>query len=322
MTSLILVLLCVFLAYGLGCINPAWYGVRLLYHKDLRKLGSGTLGTRNVYRNYGLPLAVPVFLLDLCKLWPMLALLPVMGISSDLTQTLVIFAGVLGHIYPVQFGFCGGKGLAIFMGAAIYILLCNPSNLLCYTAFLPVVIAHRRKPLGLNVKLADTGDELEQIFALNYQTFVEEIPQHSVNADRRLQDKFHQRNTYVVCKDGSQVIAMASFSTARPFSLDAKVADLDAWLPTHGNICEVRLLSVKKEYRHTRACATLLSFLIAQLLQRRVDMAVISGTTRQLKLYKKLGFQAFYELVGTPEALYQPMYITRADLRKARWLLC
>ncbi len=47
----------------------------------------------------------------------------------------------------------------------------------------------------LNFKVAATPDEFEAIHALNYRTFVEEIPQHSPNGERRLVDKFHAENT-------------------------------------------------------------------------------------------------------------------------------
>ena len=51
-------------------------------------------------------------------------------------------------------------------------------------------------------------------------------------------------------------------------------------------------------------------------LQHKYDLAVISGTTRQLKLYKQMGFVPFARLVGTEDALYQPMYLTK-DTYKA-----
>jgi hypothetical protein len=43
-------------------------------------------------------------------------------------------------------------------------------------------------------------------------------------------------------------------------------------------------------------------------------MALISGTTRQQRLYRHLGFVPFGPLVGTPEALFQPMYLTKERL--------
>ena len=51
------------------------------------------------------------------------------------------------------------------------------------------------------IKIADTSDEREQIHGLNYATFVEEIPQHARNPQRRLVDRFDAQNEYVVGVD-------------------------------------------------------------------------------------------------------------------------
>jgi len=48
-------------------------------------------------------------------------------------------------------------------------------------------------------KRAETVAEFEQIHALNYSTFVREIPQHEDPGDGRLVDKFHAENTYLIC---------------------------------------------------------------------------------------------------------------------------
>src|ERR1035437_983015 len=45
-------------------------------------------------------------------------------------------------------------------------------------------------------------------------------------------------------------------------------------------------------------------------VEKSYDLAIISGTTRQLKLYQHLGFVPFGPLVGTAAAPYQPMYLT------------
>jgi ribosomal protein S18 acetylase RimI-like enzyme len=174
--------------------------------------------------------------------------------------------------------------------------------------------------MSYDIKLADSDTEFEQIFALNYQTFVEEIPQHQVNEAKTLRDKFHADNSYIICKDGEKIAGMVACCDKRPFSLDAKVDKLDSYLPPHKSVCELRLLAVQKEYRRTRIPALLLSALCKHLLSQGVDLAVISGTVLQLSMYEKLGFRPFYQLVGKEGAWYQPMYITARDLRSARWL--
>ena len=52
---------------------------------------------------------------------------------------------------------------------------------------------------GLQCRIAAEQWEFEQIHRLNYETFVEDIPQHRPNEARRLVDRFHDQNTYFIC---------------------------------------------------------------------------------------------------------------------------
>ena len=106
---------------------------------------------------------------------------------------------------------------------------------------------------------------------------------------------------------------MAAVRGNRPFSLDEKVADLDSYLPDAKNICEIRLLAVEPAYRRGPVFFGIMKRLNQYCRENEYDHAVISGTTRQLKLYKHMGFKPFHHLVGKKGAYYQPMYIT-ADL--------
>jgi hypothetical protein len=88
-------------------------------------------------------------------------------------------------------------------------------------------------------KIASEPDEFEQIHRLNYQAFVEEIPQHPPNPARRLVDRFHAENRYVIGLDGQRVMAMLALRDQRPFSLDLKLANLEQYLPPHHHLGEV-----------------------------------------------------------------------------------
>lgn len=161
-------------------------------------------------------------------------------------------------------------------------------------------------------KIATSPDEFEQIHRLNYLTFSEEIPQHQKNEEQKLVDQFHAENTYIICIKENEVIGMAAVRNNRPFSLDKKIGPVEQALPFSINSpCEVRLLSVKKEYRNGRVFLGLAQFLIKYCIKKGYDIALISGTVRQLKLYGQLGFQPFAQLTGTDEALFQPMYLTK-----------
>jgi aspartate aminotransferase-like enzyme len=72
----------------------------------------------------------------------------------------------------------------------------------------------------------------------------------------------------------------------------------------------VRLLSVEREYRNGLVFSKLVGLLAHHFRDQGFDMAIISGTLRQKRLYKHLGFVPFGPVVGVGEAQFQPMFLT------------
>jgi aspartate aminotransferase-like enzyme len=165
-------------------------------------------------------------------------------------------------------------------------------------------------------RIASEPWEFEQIHRLNYRTFVEEIPQHSPNPDGSLIDKFHAENTYMICLHEDELVGMIAVRGNRPFSLDQKLPNLDDLLPPATNICEYRLLSVAPGHRKGRVFIGLVAEVARYCLEKGYDLALISGTTRQAKLYRHIGFEPFGPLVGTGDAIFQPMYLTLATAER------
>src|SRR6266576_6076798 len=159
-------------------------------------------------------------------------------------------------------------------------------------------------------KSATEGWEFEEIHRLNYKTFVEEIPQHKAQPTDRLVDKFHSENTYLICLSGRKLAGMLAVRGNRPFSLDQKLENLDSYLPAGRRICEIRLLAVDKKFRGAQVLQGILALLWQHGIEKGYDLAIISGTTRQFKLYQHLGFVPFGPPVGAGEAHFQPMYVT------------
>src|ERR1051326_3781501 len=151
---------------------------------------------------------------------------------------------------------------------------------------------------ALRFKIATADWEFEAIHRLNYKTFVEEIPQHANNPEQRLVDKFHAENTYAICLRGEQLAGMVAGRTNRPFSLDKKVPNLDQFLPPGRNLLEVRLLSVEKNFLKGVVFSKLVGLLAQHFRDQGYDLALISGTLRQLRLYQHLGFVPFGPVVG------------------------
>ncbi|NHN33385.1 glycerol-3-phosphate acyltransferase [Paenibacillus agricola] len=109
-----------FVAYGLGCLSVAYLWVKLKYGQDIRTLGSGTAGARNAGRMYGSSTFMITLLGDAAK--AALAIYLATRITESLAYMAVIgLIVIVGHIYPVFLGFQGGKGMAPFAGGALMI---------------------------------------------------------------------------------------------------------------------------------------------------------------------------------------------------------
>ena len=142
-------------------------------------------------------------------------------------------------------------------------------------------------------KIATNQDEHDQIYQLNYKTFVEEIPQHAQNEQQRLIDRFDDENTYMIAKRNDEVVGMIAVRGTRPFSLDLKLDDLDELLPKEARPCEIRLLSVKENLRKSPVFYKLSELLVSYCLEHGYNMALISGVGNQIPLYKKMGFEEY-----------------------------
>ncbi|WP_346235126.1 GNAT family N-acetyltransferase [Lysinibacillus telephonicus] len=162
-------------------------------------------------------------------------------------------------------------------------------------------------------KIATTDKEFDNIAALNYETFVEEIPQHEPNETRKKFDRFHKENCYIVVYKKTEIVGMLAFRDRRPFSLDEKIGKVERYLQDTDceNLAEIRLLAVKKRYRTGRVFFRLIQAVYSFAYHQGYSAVVISGTTREQKLYKQMGFEQFADAVGSEEAKFIPMVLTR-----------
>lgn len=166
-------------------------------------------------------------------------------------------------------------------------------------------------------KQATTQDELEQIYCMNYTTFVEEIPQHEPNEQRRLVDDMLDRSDAFVCLYGETLVGMFVVCGERPFSLDRKLDDLDQYLPSGYRPCEGRLLAVDPEYRSGRVFVGLMKMLLRYCDDNGYDMAVFSAAESQWPMYESGGCVAFGPMLGADEARFRGMYVTRENFSGA-----
>src|SRR5256885_14862845 len=118
------------LAYLLGSVLGSLVVGHFRGGVDIRTLGSGNAGGTNALRTQGKAFAFWVMLIDVGK--GMLAAatipdldIPGVGFDPEIDRALVLygvsFAAIVGHVFPIWFGFCGGKGGATAVGPVVYL---------------------------------------------------------------------------------------------------------------------------------------------------------------------------------------------------------
>jgi glycerol-3-phosphate acyltransferase PlsY len=115
-------LVAVVAAYLVGSLSFAVIVSRAMGLRDPRSYGSGNPGATNVLRSGSKVAALLTLLLDGFKGWLPVALVHVFGAPHGLgtgTEALVGLAAFLGHLFPIYFGFKGGKGVATSAGVLL-----------------------------------------------------------------------------------------------------------------------------------------------------------------------------------------------------------
>lgn len=134
---------CAAVAYLLGSLSFSIIVTKLLYHKDIRTFGSGNAGMTNVLRTFGKKAAALTIVGDIGK-GVVAVLLAKWAFGSFASADAIYgayiaaFCAVLGHVYPVYFGFKGGKAVSVATGTIIAIkpVLVLPLLVVFFVVFL------------------------------------------------------------------------------------------------------------------------------------------------------------------------------------------
>ena len=138
------------LSYLLGCINGAIATSHLFYHDDVRRHGSGNAGLTNFYRNYGAKCAPMVIAFDMLKavgavLLGNYFLGYLLGWGAAGKYFGALFC-VIGHMFPVFYGFKGGKGVSSTCGVMLMTFWWQA--LICYVITIALIAITKFVSLG------------------------------------------------------------------------------------------------------------------------------------------------------------------------------
>jgi len=131
-------------AYLLGSISFGIIVTKIVKGVDIRNYGSGSTGMTNVLRTVGKGPGALVFIGDAAK--GMLAVLLGQYYGGDVYAVIGGIAAMLGHAYPIFFGFKGGKGVAT--GFGIILALAPEVTAIAITIFLVTVFLSKYVSLG------------------------------------------------------------------------------------------------------------------------------------------------------------------------------
>jgi glycerol-3-phosphate acyltransferase PlsY len=182
-------LLAVVVAYLAGAIPFGYLLVRWKTGEDVREKGSGNIGATNVLRTTGRAIGVATLALDIAKGVFAVWLADKLSDGSAVWMSLAALAVMAGHAYPVFLKFQGGKAVASFIGAFLYLM---PLPMIAaLVLFLIVVAATRQISMGSIVAagalpfaawLIEHPPLVEVIAALAAAVFI--IVRHRANIER------------------------------------------------------------------------------------------------------------------------------------------
>jgi glycerol-3-phosphate acyltransferase PlsY len=105
-------------SYVLGCFVAAYYVTRWRRGVDIRASGSGNAGARNMARVYGLSDAALTLALDAAK-GAIAVMAGLYFVGPPWAGVAALLAAIVGHIWPAQLSFHGGKGAATGLGGIL-----------------------------------------------------------------------------------------------------------------------------------------------------------------------------------------------------------
>ncbi len=140
---ILLYIACALIGYLLGSINSAVI-ISRAKGKDIRTVGSGNAGATNILRTFGKGAAALVFVMDILK--GVAAVLICRKLGGEYGSYLGGFLAVMGHNFPLYFGFRGGKGIVTSL--AVMLTVAPTEALYAFLLAVIIIAATRYVSLG------------------------------------------------------------------------------------------------------------------------------------------------------------------------------
>ncbi|CAM3158950.1 glycerol-3-phosphate 1-O-acyltransferase PlsY [Sporolactobacillus spathodeae] len=141
-----LIILSIILSYLIGAVSFSYLITKKIKKIDIRKTGSGNAGATNTQRILGTGPAIGVLFLDILKGIVCILIARFLLAVPDWAVVFSGFAAILGHDFPVYYGFKGGKGVATTIG--VFFMIMPIEALIAGLVTLAVIALTRYVSLG------------------------------------------------------------------------------------------------------------------------------------------------------------------------------
>jgi histidinol-phosphate/aromatic aminotransferase/cobyric acid decarboxylase-like protein/N-acyl-L-homoserine lactone synthetase len=166
-----------------------------------------------------------------------------------------------------------------------------------------------------------TEHDRSAIYRLRHIVYAQELRQHAVNETRQLSDSLDAFNTYLVARRGSDLVGFISITPpGRAYSIDKYLAREELPFPGVDSLYEVRLLTVRQDYRLSEAGAEIAGLLVYAALRWVEALGgqriVAIGRREVMGLYRKIGLQPLGRHFQAGNVAFELMTATLDELRQ------
>jgi histidinol-phosphate/aromatic aminotransferase/cobyric acid decarboxylase-like protein/N-acyl-L-homoserine lactone synthetase len=168
-----------------------------------------------------------------------------------------------------------------------------------------------------------TPGEQREIHRLRHAVYAHELGQHPVNRDGMLRDGLDRFNTYIVARIGGKVAGFVSITpppannvkALHAYSIDKYVSRNDLPFDLDAGVYEIRLLTVDRVFRRSRAASLLMYAALRWIEERGGTRVVAIGRRELMRMYGRLGMEPLGIVVRSGHLSFEVMTATVEALR-------
>lgn len=170
------------------------------------------------------------------------------------------------------------------------------------------------------IRLANESDKIN-LSKMIHEIYAKELGQYDTNDSNIIIDKYDENNNYIVAYHGDVLVGMVSITKPNTGKIST-LSRIPLNHPTYSfknEIAEIRLLSIKKEYRG-KGLYKHIAFKVMQFCDLyNIERVLISAIENKIELYELMGFRVLSKPVIEGNCNYVPMELIRSNFSNSTY---